>query len=237
MKIDKVSDTWTRLGREDPLWAVLTTPGTSTGRWDEQDFLRTGVVEIERLLARLDELGVAPRRGTALDFGCGAGRLSHGLASAGFERVVGMDVSEPMLAKAHELAGSERCEFARVDGPELTDVADGSVDLVYSCRVLQHMAPELAESYIRDFFRVVRPGGVLAFQVPTAPAATPAGVLLRVLPRSVAERLRRGMEMHGTPAERIAEIVSSADGTMVAMDPDDSAGPRWDSRLYVSTRG
>lgn len=236
MKIDKVSDTWTRLGREDPLWAVLTTQGTSTGRWDEQEFLRTGVVEIERLVARLDELGVTPRRAAALDFGCGAGRLSHGLTSAGFEHVRGMDVSEPMLEKARELAGPDGCEFTRVDGPGLTGVPDASVDLVYSCRVLQHMAPELAESYIRDFFRVVRPGGVVAFQVPTSPTATPAGLLLRVLPRPVADRLRRGMEMHGTSPERVRDIVASAGGTMVSVDPDDSAGPRWDSRLYVSTR-
>lgn len=237
MNIDRVADTWTRLGREDPLWAVLSDREKSGGGWEVRDFLQTGVAEIDRVLGRLDELGAAPHRGTALDFGCGAGRLSHGLATAGFERVIGLDVSEPMLDKARGLVGSDRCEFRRVSGPDLAGVDDGSVDFVYCCRVLQHMPPALAERYVREFHRVLRPGGVLAFQVPDRPAPTPSGTVLRVLPRPVADRLRKGMEMHGTAPARVRAVVEDAGGALVTVDPDDSAGPRWTSWLYVVRAG
>ncbi len=233
MSIEKVGATWTRLGHDDPYWAVLSDRDKSGGGWDTGEFLQTGVVEIERLLRRLDVLGAAPRRGAALDFGCGAGRLCHGLVTAGFSQVTGADISEPMLDRARELVGSDRATFRHVTGPDLAAVSDASLDLVYSCRVLQHMPPDLAERYIREFHRILRPGGVLAFQVPYRPAANPAGLALRVLPRVVSDRLRKGMEMHGIAPSRVRAVVEAAGGTVVSIDPDDSAGPRWESRLYV----
>jgi SAM-dependent methyltransferase len=235
--IDEVSRTWTRLGEEDPMWAVLTDAEKSGGRWRAEDFLATGVTEIEAVLARLAELGVDPGRGRALDFGCGAGRLSHGLARAGFGDVLGLDISPTMLAAARATVTEPACRFEQVHGSDLAGVASDSVDLVYSCRVLQHVPPHLAHGYVREFHRVVRPGGVVVFQLPTAPAPTPAGLALRVLPAPLAVRLRRGMEMHGTPERDVRALVASLGGRVLAADPDTSAGPRWRSRLYVTTPG
>lgn len=235
MGIDEVSRTWTRLGEEDPMWAVLTDADKAGGKWRAEDFLATGAAEIATVLARLDELGVAPGRGTALDFGCGAGRLSHGLAAAGFGDVLGLDISPTMLAAARRTVTAPACRFEQVHGADLAGVPSDSVDLVYSCRVLQHVPPALAHGYVREFHRVVRPGGVVVFQLPTAPARTAAGLALRVLPEPVAVRLRRGMEMHGTPERRVRELVASLGARVVTADPDTSAGPRWQSRLYVTT--
>ena len=50
--------------------------------------LATGVKEIADVFAYLDEGGVSVTRGRALDFGCGAGRLSQALAGD-VEEVVG----------------------------------------------------------------------------------------------------------------------------------------------------
>ena len=234
MGIDEVSETWTRLGEEDPMWAVLTDRDKAGGAWRPADFLATGVREIEAVLARLAELGVEPGFERAIDFGCGAGRLSHGLAHAGFARVVGLDIPPTMLAKAQEIVTTGACEFRRVESPELEGVESGSADLVYTCRVLQHTPTDLAHRYIREFYRVVRPGGLVVFQLPTAPANTPAGLALRALPRAVAVRLRRGMEMHGTPEREVRALVEAQGATVVAADPDTSAGPRWGSRLYIT---
>lgn len=45
---------------------------------------------------------------------------------------------------------------------------DGSFDLVYSNIVLQHVPDRRAiESYIAEFCRIVRPGGLVAFQLPS----------------------------------------------------------------------
>ena len=231
-----VSRTWTKLGDEDPMWAVLTDKG-KRGRWDPAEFLATGVDEIGAVLARLDELGLDAARGRALDFGCGAGRLSHGLATSGFTEVLGCDISPTMLEKAREIVPDEACRFVQVIGTDLSAVETDSVDLVYSCRVLQHMPPALAHGYVREFWRVARPGGLVVFQMPTQPSASPAGRVLGALPVPVARILRRGMEMHGTPEADVRRLVESLGARVVAADPDTSAGPRWDGRLYVTTSG
>jgi SAM-dependent methyltransferase len=233
--IADVSRTWTKLGGEDPMWAVLTDRGKSGNRWSAEDFLSTGVVEITGVLARLAELGLDVGRERALDFGCGAGRLSHGLAVAGFGEVLGADISPTMLDKAREIVPDEACRFVPVTGGDLAAVETGSVDLVYSCRVLQHMPPALAHGYVREFWRIARPGAVVVFQMPTQPSPSPAGRVLSALPASLARALRRGMEMHGTPEEDVRALAASAGARVVTADADTSAGPRWDSRLYVTT--
>ena len=234
MGIDDVARTWTRLGREDPLWAVLTDRDKSGGGWGSAEFLETGEREIEALLSRLAAAGLDPDRGRAVDFGCGAGRLSHGLARAGFADVVGLDISPTMRAKAQEIVPDAACDFRPVSGPALEAVESGSADLVYTCRVLQHMPPDLAHGYVREFYRIAKPGAVVAFQMPTEPERSLAGTVLRVLPRAAAVRLRRGMEMHGTPEAAARELIGSCGAQLVAADPDGSAGPRWGSRLYLT---
>jgi SAM-dependent methyltransferase len=233
--LDDVSRTWTKLGDEDPMWAVLTDKG-KRGRWSPAEFLATGVTEIAAVTARLAALGLDVGRERALDFGCGAGRLSHGLAVAGFDEVLGCDISPTMLDKAREIVPDPACRFVQVTGTDLSAVGTGSVDLVYSCRVLQHMPPALAHGYVREFWRVARPGGVVVFQMPTQPSASVAGRVLAALPVAVARLLRRGMEMHGTPEPEVRALVGSLGARVVVADPDTSAGPRWDGRLYVTTR-
>jgi SAM-dependent methyltransferase len=83
---------WERLAAEDPLWAVLTDPARRGRRWRVEDFLATGEAEIAGALEEAAELDLPERRGSALDFGCGAGRLTRAL-SLRFERAVGVDIS------------------------------------------------------------------------------------------------------------------------------------------------
>ncbi len=223
---------WTELGETDPLWAALTDRGRG-GRWESADFLATGRAEIADVLALLDRRGLTPTLGTALDFGCGPGRLSAALAHAGFARVLGVDVSPTMLATARTLVDDARCEFLHNPGPNLEAVATGTVDLVYSCRVLQHMPAELAHGYVREFLRVVTPGGLVVFQLPAEPASGPAGRAVALLPAPVLNRLRRGMQMHATPAAAVTRLVAECGGVTVSIEEDASAGPRWRSHLYV----
>lgn len=235
--IREVESTWTELGERDPMWAVLTDRGKDDRRWDTAEFLATGVDEIAAVLARLDALGATPGRERAVDFGCGAGRLSHGLATAGFAEVVGLDISATMLDAARSKVACPPCDFRLARTPELDVVPDDAADLVYTCRVLQHMPSPLAQRYVRSFFRIARPGALVVFQMPTTPANTPAGLALRALPAPLARRLRRGMEMHGTAEARVRALVAECGGEVLAVDPDTSAGPRWQSRLYLTRAG
>jgi len=84
---------WEDLGELDPYWAILAYPERRFGRWDLDEFFRTGAEEIARLEAEMQRLGRPARRERALDFGCGVGRLTQALAPH-FERVVGVDVGK-----------------------------------------------------------------------------------------------------------------------------------------------
>jgi ubiquinone/menaquinone biosynthesis C-methylase UbiE len=157
---------WESFGRSDPLWAILTWDGTKDGRWDEETFFRTGVEQVNQSLGELNRRHIAFRTEHALDFGCGVGRLTQGLAHH-FRHVTGVDISETMveLARGKNRFGT-RISYIASQAPSLP-VPDGAIDFVYSFIVLQHMPNEAALSYIRDFSRVLAPGGVAMFQVPS----------------------------------------------------------------------
>ena len=85
--IEEVSRTWTRLGREDPMWAVLTDREKAGGGWTPAEFLATGATEIATLLGRLAELGAdpgpRPRRRLRLRRGAAVARPRDGRVRRG----------------------------------------------------------------------------------------------------------------------------------------------------------
>jgi SAM-dependent methyltransferase len=228
---------WDGLGADDPLWAVLTERGKDGQRWDVDEFLATGKAEIDALMAHLAAAGLAPAAaGDALDFGCGAGRLVQGLAGH-FAHATGVDVAASMVATAQQLnRHGEACSFVLNEAPHLRQFDDASFDLVYSCRVLQHMPPSLSAGYIAEFVRVARPTGVAVFQIPSRPSRTAVGLAMRILPAVVVERVRK-MQMHGTPPDAVNAIVAAAGGEVLEVTPDTSAGPHWESFRYVVRPG
>jgi hypothetical protein len=77
MHLWRVRHTWDRLGGRDPLWAVLTWPDKQGNKWTIEEFLATGRVEVDRLVQYLERVAPACPRHSALDFGCGVGRVSR----------------------------------------------------------------------------------------------------------------------------------------------------------------
>jgi SAM-dependent methyltransferase len=65
----------------------------------------------------------------AIDFGCGTGRSTRFLRELGFD-AVGVDISEPMLARAREI--DPQGEYRLVPDGNLGEIAVGSYDLVLS---------------------------------------------------------------------------------------------------------
>jgi SAM-dependent methyltransferase len=166
VSLQRVRDTWTQLGEREAFWAVLAGAWGSSLQSSEEEFFAHGAAEIVARLHELRELGVEPARGAALDFGCGAGRLTRALAQH-FERAVGVDIAPSMIGHARRLNREyPRAEFF-LNEEDLSQFADGSFDFVYSNLVLQHMPPELSRRYIAELFRVARPGGVVVFQLPS----------------------------------------------------------------------
>lgn len=108
-----------------------------------------------------------PPGGIALDIGCGPGNVTASLARATGPGglALGVDISEPMLARAVGAEAGPQIGFLRADAQRLP-LRDNTVDAVVSIAVLQ-LVPDPAAA-LAEMARVLRLGGRLAVTVPTA---------------------------------------------------------------------
>lgn len=127
-----------------------------------------------KVIQALERAGVT-LHGRVLDAGCGGGGTALSLAQE-TAFAVGLDLEARFAGSGTRLAaekGVANCGFARGDGQTLP-FRDGAFDLVFSHSVIEHVAS--AEGYLRECFRVLRPGGVLYLS--TAPYLSLAGAHL-----------------------------------------------------------
>ena len=151
---------WDDRAQENAAWYVDTS--LSYDEPDMEQFFATGGVVVTEAL--LDAPVRPAGHALAVEIGPGLGRICVALADH-FDRVVGVDVSAEMVRQARELVPDERVTFEVGDGVGLQPIADGTVDLVTSFTVLQHLpSRDLVLGYLREGARVLRPGGVLAVQ-------------------------------------------------------------------------
>jgi trans-aconitate methyltransferase len=153
---------WEEMAAVDPLWAILSNPEKRYGKWDIEEFLRTGQEEVCSLMESAELLGLPRQRNRAVDFGCGVGRLTRAL-QAYFPECHGVDISSRMLEQARTIAPS--CQFHLAGN--LKELPSEYADLIYSSLVLQHQ-PDVGQvaALLADMVRVLAPGGLLVFQMP-----------------------------------------------------------------------
>lgn len=172
MRLGALKRHWERLGRRDPLWAVLTDLDARGSGRDVERFFQSGVDEIGAVLGAVERSGVVVPRRRALDFGCGVGRLTQAMAGH-FERCDGVDISTSMLRlAAQHNRHADRCVYHLNVSSDLSMFEDAAFSFVYSTLVLQHMEPRYSREYIRELLRVLAPDGVLVFQLPSHRTAT-----------------------------------------------------------------
>jgi 2-polyprenyl-3-methyl-5-hydroxy-6-metoxy-1,4-benzoquinol methylase len=102
---------------------------------------------------------------TVLDFGCGNGAQTMEFISDG-GRILALDIDETDLnALAGQMHAAETPSILPVlyEGGRLP-VADGSVDVVLSYEVLEHVPDE--EAALAEIRRVLKPGGEMIISVP-----------------------------------------------------------------------
>lgn len=166
MELTELRKHWDAFGEIDPLWAILTESDKKGGRWDLAEFLEVGRRQIAETLAHVESLGLEVRSGRALDFGCGVGRLTQALGEH-FRECDGVDIAPSMIEKAREYnRHGDRCRYHLNDRGDLGIFASGSFDFIYTWAVLQHINPRYSREYVKEFVRVLAPGGVLVFQLP-----------------------------------------------------------------------
>lgn len=114
----------------------------------------------------------------ALDVATGAGHTAGALVEAGVPNVAAMDASPSMVATSVD-------SFPGVDGvvgdAERLPFADDAFDAV-TCRIAAHHFPDPG-TFVDEVARVVRPGGVFAFEDNVAPADDALGAFLNHLER------------------------------------------------------
>jgi SAM-dependent methyltransferase len=238
MNVKDLQRDWDAFGKSDALWAILTQPG-KRGRWQLEEFFQTGVREIAGLFEYLDSLGVRLKRGKALDFGCGVGRLTQALSDH-FEEVHGVDIAPSMieLAKRYNRHGS-RCLHHVNASPSLDLFPDGTFDLVYSNITLQHIEPEYCARYLREFIRVLAPSGVLVFQLPARPINRVKAAIKRRVAKGILQLFRTFgyvkrpiMVMHGIGRSDVERIMDRAGAKIRDVQVDHAAGKDWLSHRY-----
>jgi ubiquinone/menaquinone biosynthesis C-methylase UbiE len=248
MDIKDVQKSWDTFGKTDPLWAVLTYSDKMGNRWELDEFFETGVREIEGVMQVVAALKLPLERGRALDFGCAVGRLTQALA-AHFDAVVGVDIAPSMLELARQYnRHGERCRYLLNSSDDLQQFPDNAFDFVYSLITLQHVAPRYSQNYLKEFLRVLRPGGLLLFQLPSEMTTgyRVRRLFRRFIPTGLLGRYRKSrygeqhvappehhtaMEMYGIKREAVVRLLEENGGRVVDVQPDDSAW-NWISFRY-----
>jgi len=230
-----VRDTWSRLGREDPYFSVMTSEQFRRAKMSPEgvehfyDSGRADIHRLQRYLAR--NRRDVPRDGICVDYGCGLGRVTLWLARH-YKQVIAVDISEEHLGIAQrELAarGVNNVEFRLLRRRDDLVMLNGA-DLFHSVIVLQHNPPPIIADILQYALNGLNRGGVAFFQVPTYGFNYTWNY-----DRFIAHDLPTGgMEMHVVPQNLVFDLATRAGCVPIEVQPDGCAGmPYWVSNTFL----
>lgn len=145
-------DVWDALAASPQLARAV-----ACGHQDESAVRRSAQTPIKNLT---DLAGVRPQD-DILEFGCGVARIGLELAPL-CHTWTGADLSSNMLATAAKrLQGVTNVRLVKLQQVGLDEFESNSFDLVYSTNMLGHIDGMDRWRYVKDAFRILRPGGRL----------------------------------------------------------------------------
>jgi ubiquinone/menaquinone biosynthesis C-methylase UbiE len=206
-----------------------------------------GREEIDSLMEYLTRMNLNCARGKALDFGCGVGRLTQARA-VHFKETFGVDISENMIRLAKKYNPfPDRCQYTVNNRSDLRIFGNDQFDLIYSNIVFQHIPPDLTFEYIRDFIRILKPGGLIVYQMTTEElpiVGTKArNAFRRIAPRFLRQAYKKVKfgtwaikDMYCIPDQKMTRFITDNGGRILVSVDDRISLPRYQGKRYVVTK-
>lgn len=162
---NKMRSEWDKRARENARYFIA----TANSDWTDREFFDSGRQCVaEEILTDMGNIcqGKDPKRMKVLEIGCGAGRITRALAEV-FGEVYAVDVSGEMISRARTaLADMPNAHVFQNNGTDLKVLKRVRVDFAFSFIVFQHIpSREVIYNYVREVYRLLRPGGLFKFQV------------------------------------------------------------------------
>jgi SAM-dependent methyltransferase len=133
-----MSKLWEYYGSRDPYYGVLSTAEFRADKMDDDAkarFFATGIQSVDGYIALAESKFGPLTFDTALDYGCGVGRLSRRLAQR-FAQVISVDISESMLSLARNNIDAQNVTFENA-----ARMGSTKADFMLSQMVFQHIPP------------------------------------------------------------------------------------------------
>ncbi|OHB26112.1 MAG: methyltransferase type 11 [Desulfuromonadaceae bacterium GWC2_58_13] len=134
--------------------------------------------------AILEKLGLTPGVRSLVDFGCGYGTFALAAARIIAGKVQAIDIEPEMVAATRNKAEAEGLDnveaILRDFVGEGTDLTDQSVDYVMLFNILHAEDPD---HLLKEAFRILRPGGLLAVIHWNFDPTTPRGPSMTIRPK------------------------------------------------------
>ena len=153
---------WRAIAEHEPHYGVITNPQFLSANLTPEAveaFYHGGVADMAFIVERLRSRWPAFAPRTAVDFGCGVGRLVFAMR-AHAEQVTGVDIAPAMLDVARARAAETGAE-----GVAFGDTAPDVTDWVNSYIVFQHIPPRRGLPLLGSLIDRLAPGGFISLQV------------------------------------------------------------------------
>jgi SAM-dependent methyltransferase len=143
--------------------------------------------------------------GSAIDFGCGYGRLTRWLpAVIAPHNVTACDIQEEAVRWCEREFGVR----GLMAHPDIEPSAFGSYDLLLACSVLTHLSPRRIDAFLRTLPRIINAGGIVVFSGKDHQAARTSHQTHEYLAAATVRRAldRDGCYFHAYPHYRDKDI-------------------------------
>lgn len=149
-----------------------------------------------------------------------------------------------MLKFAKKNDKKDICEFHLHSNDDLTIFDDNTFHFIYSNIVLQHMEPKYAKNYIREFIRILKPNGLLIFQLPSEQVSFKLKLFIKqIIPNTIFKTYlqirykdKPVMEMYGIKREELVKFLEGNKAIIIDIIEDNNAGENWISFTYFVTK-